>query len=156
MDYKYIQQILERYWKCETTLEEEDILKTFFSQDNIPEELRPFQPLFSYAHAQKQENALGDDFDERILALTEDARPVKARVITMRRRLMPLFKAAAVVAIILTLGNAMQMAVSDENAAPAPSSASMEKPHDGPSVAKIDSAKLDTMKQSITPDGFMK
>ena len=156
MDYKYIQQILERYWKCETTLEEEDILKTFFSQDNIPEELRPFQPLFSYAHAQKQENALGDDFDERILALTEDARPVKARVITMRRRLMPLFKAAAVVAIILTIGNAMQMAVSDENAAPAPSSASMEKPHDGPSVAKIDSAKLDTMKQSINPDRFMK
>ena len=32
MDYKYIEQLLERYWKCETTLEEEEILRMFFSQ----------------------------------------------------------------------------------------------------------------------------
>ena len=28
MDYKYIKQLLERYWNCETSLEEEDILRT--------------------------------------------------------------------------------------------------------------------------------
>lgn len=27
MDYKYIRQLLDRYWKCETTLEEEEILE---------------------------------------------------------------------------------------------------------------------------------
>ena len=31
MDYKYINQLLDRYWKCETSLEEEEILRTFFS-----------------------------------------------------------------------------------------------------------------------------
>ena len=36
MDYKYIKQLLERYWKCETSLEEEEILRTFFSQKDIP------------------------------------------------------------------------------------------------------------------------
>ena len=41
MDYKYINQLLERYWKCETSLEEEEILRTFFSQDELPAELKP-------------------------------------------------------------------------------------------------------------------
>ena len=31
MDYKYIEQLLERYWQCETTLQEENILRAFFS-----------------------------------------------------------------------------------------------------------------------------
>ena len=35
MDYKYISQLLERYWNVETTLEEEEILKAFFRQDNV-------------------------------------------------------------------------------------------------------------------------
>ena len=40
--------------------------------------------------------------------MIEQQEPVKARVLTMTQRLMPLFKAAAVVAIVLTLGNAAQ------------------------------------------------
>ena len=36
MDYKYIEQLLERYWNCDTTLEEEQILRTFFSQKEVP------------------------------------------------------------------------------------------------------------------------
>ena len=52
---------------------------------------------------------LGDDFDERILAMTEEEpHAVKAREIPFKVRLMPLFKAAAIVAIILTIGGALQ------------------------------------------------
>ena len=32
MDYKYIEQLMERYWNAETSLEEESILRSFFSQ----------------------------------------------------------------------------------------------------------------------------
>ena len=32
MDYKYIEQLLERYWQGETSLQEEAILRSFFSQ----------------------------------------------------------------------------------------------------------------------------
>ena len=39
MDYKYINQLLDRYWKAETSLEEEEILRAFFSQDELPAEL---------------------------------------------------------------------------------------------------------------------
>ena len=33
MNYQYIEQLLERYWDCQTTLEEEQILRSFFKQD---------------------------------------------------------------------------------------------------------------------------
>ena len=39
MDYRYIEQLMERYWEGETTLQEESILRTFFSQPDIPENL---------------------------------------------------------------------------------------------------------------------
>jgi len=104
MDYKYIEQLLERYWEAETSLEEETILRTFFSQRDIPENLQKYQPLFDCE--QQKEESLGEDFDARILEMIGEA-PV-AKTVTLKSRLMPLFKAAAIVAIILTLGNAAQ------------------------------------------------
>lgn len=110
MDYKYIEQLLERYWAAETTLEEEGILRTFFSQKEIPAELEQYRDLFVYESKEMESRHLGDDFDERILAMMkeESQTTVKAREISLKQRLMPLFKAAAVVAIILTIGGAMQ------------------------------------------------
>ena len=106
MDYKYIEQLLERFWQGETTLQEEAILRNFFSQPeakDIPESLRKFQALFTV----EQEEPLGDDFDARILEMIGEEEP-KTKIVTLTSRLMPLFKAAAIVAIILTLGNAAQ------------------------------------------------
>ena len=108
MDYKYIEQLLERYWNAETTLEEESILRTFFSQKDIPAEMEPLRALFTDEACGQ---TLGDDFDARMLEMiSEDEAPktVKAREVKLSESLMPLFKAAAVVAIILTLGGALQ------------------------------------------------
>ena len=103
MDYKYIEQLLERYWEGETTLQEEAILRAFFSQPDMPAHLRKFQPLFSM----EKEEPLGDDFDARILDSIGQKEP-KAKIVTLASRLKPLFKAAAIVAILLTIGNAAQ------------------------------------------------
>lgn len=102
MDYKYIKQLLERYWECETTLQEEAILRSFFSQEDVPAEFQQYKALFTY-ELQKEE-VLGEDFEARIL---EKIQPT-AKTVTLTSRLMPLFKAAAIVAIVLTLGNAAQ------------------------------------------------
>ena len=107
MDYKYIEQLLERYWQCETTLQEEAILRTFFSQPaspDIPEHLWRYRDLF--VCQTEQEEPLGEDFDERILEKIGEA--PKPEIVTLKDRLMPLFRAAAIVAILLTLGNAAQ------------------------------------------------
>lgn len=114
MDYKYIEQLLERYWQCETSIEEEKILRTFFSQKEVPAMLLKYRDLFVYEQRAKTEKHLGDDFDARIMALIGKETPVKARTITLRNRFMPLFKAAAIVAIIVTLGNAAQLSTSRE------------------------------------------
>jgi len=118
MDYKYIEQLLERYWKCETSTEEESILRSFFYQEEIPAHLLPYKDLFIYEQ-RAGEVKLSDDFDARILDKIDEEEPiiVKARRITMTHRMMPLFKAAAVVAMVLTLGNAAQKSLNTEKPA---------------------------------------
>ena len=110
MDYKYIEQLIERYFQCETSLKEEQILRAFFAQseDNVPSQLRQYMPLFA---AMCDDSALDDSFDKRVLAMTSEVPVVKARTISMSQRLQPLFRAAAVVAIVLTLGNAMNLSL---------------------------------------------
>ena len=151
MDYKYIEQLLERYWRCETSLQEEEILRMFFSR-------RTFQlrwcliVLCSFTSRMRRRwTSWGDDFDQRVLGLIQEDEPVKARVITMRHRSYDhSFKAAAVVAIFLTLGNAMQVAFSDDDAHQvSPNTTAVNKPQEGPSVAKADSVVSDTLQHKI-------
>lgn len=106
MDYKVIEQLLERYWQCETSLEEESKLRSFFLLEEVPAHLLRYKDLFAYQQIQ-QEVGLSGDFDARILAQVE-APVVKARHLTLVGRFMPLFKAAAVVALMLSLGNVAQ------------------------------------------------
>ena len=106
MDYKYNEQLLERYWACETSPEEEQILRTFFRQKEVPAHLLPYKNLFAYEDAMQNVH-LNGDFDERVLSLVE--RPtVKIRHIQTRNRMMPLFKAAAMITIMLSLGGIAQ------------------------------------------------
>ncbi|MGP1535923.1 hypothetical protein [Bacteroides heparinolyticus] len=106
MDSKYIEQLLKRYWQCETSLEEEAQLRAFFSGSDVPAHLLRYKELFVYEQLQ-QEVHLGEDFDARVLAEIE-VPVVKAKRLTLAARFIPLFKAAAVVAAILSLGNVMQ------------------------------------------------
>ena len=103
MDYKYINQLLERYWEGKTTLEEEQILRSFFSQLCVPEELAKFRPLFNYEQTEPKTNCLGNDFDERIMSMIDEPQHVEAKRVRISQRFAPLFKAAAMVAIVLTL-----------------------------------------------------
>ena len=154
MDYKYINQLLNRYWEGETSLEEEDILRAFFSQDNIPTELMRYKSLFSYEADEAKRDVLGDDFDVRLLAAIAERKPVKARVISMGQRFKPLLKAAASVAILLTLGNAMQVPFSRSSSDPISNYDGYYKPEldNGTNVAIGDSSMTDTLQQSlVTP-----
>lgn len=148
MDYKYIKQLLERYWICETSLEEEEILRTFFSQKEVPTELEKYRALFVYAHQEATQDALGSDFDAKIISMIDEPVTVKARTIRLSERLMPLFKAAAVVAIILTLSNALQVPFMTSNGSVGTNTAGVEQVQQGVSVAIGDSSKTDTMQQS--------
>ena len=173
MDYKYIEQLLSRYFEATATLKEEQILKAFFAQDDeeLPEALRQYKPLFE---AMEKGDVLGTDFDDRILSLVSNASercvvgnaserynvvgnasercvvgnaskrynvvgnasercnvvgnasercstddslliPQKARIISLQERFRPLLRAAAVVAVILTLSTAINQSFRNDN-----------------------------------------
>ncbi len=153
MDYKYIEQLLERYWQCDTTTAEEDILKAFFSQEDVPAQLEKYRPLFAYGRMVGDECPLGDDFDARMLALTEgEPKHVKARRVTMWGSFAPLFKAAAVVAVVITLGNAAQFSMGgDDNASEDINYAAYKDTYDDPAVAydKVENA-LELVSEGIS------
>ena len=147
MDYKYIEQLLERYWQGETSLEEEKILRTFFCQKDLPRGMRKYATLFAYEQEETHTDRLGDDFDRRVLEKVGEQQPVKARTISLTHRMMPLFKAAAVVAIILTLGNAAQVAFNNNDKPQPAASTGLSKHAVTPSMAKADSIRLDSIKR---------
>ncbi len=134
MDYKYIEQLIESYFACTTTLQEEQILRSFFSQEDVPAHLAQYASLFNYETAAK-EDVLSEDFDERIMSQIETAETKaeeakKPRIIKLAARSLaerrflgispqvftPFFKAAAVVAIALTIGRAAEHAIGEQEA----------------------------------------
>ncbi len=53
MDSRQIEQLLEKYWSCETSLEEEQQLRDYFQQSEFPESLRETAELFRYFESEK-------------------------------------------------------------------------------------------------------
>ena len=126
MDYKYIEQLLERYWECQTTLEEEAILRTFFRQEDVPASLLPYRQLF-IEEDEMAEERLSNDFQDRMLRMVGEEASLlggrseggycKARRVTFMRRWRPFYRAAGLVAILLTIGNAAHQSFSNDEAA---------------------------------------
>lgn len=106
MDYKYIEQLMDRYWEGQTSQEEERLLQVFFQQKQLPAHLAKYKDLFLYTDAQR-ETSLGADFDEKVLSAIQIS-CVEARRNTWTFRLRPFYRAAAMVAVVFTLGMAVQ------------------------------------------------
>lgn len=121
MDYRYIEQLLQRYFDCETTTQEEAILRTFFSQDEIPSQLMPYANVFKMQAELKGEQ-LSAGFEARVMQKIE-SRGVYAQRLSLQRRLSPLYKAAAGVAIVLSLGLAASQGFETHDSVVTPSSA---------------------------------
>lgn len=99
MAYNEIKELLDKYFDGETSLEEENRLRTYFTQEDIAETLRPYQPLFQFFTAER-EITLGKDFDRQLLEKI-DAKP---RPKPMIRRLNTwVVRVAALVALAVGL-----------------------------------------------------
>ena len=57
MNNKEINQLISKYFAGETTREEERHLKTYFSRENLPEELQRHADIFQYYQQQSREDA---------------------------------------------------------------------------------------------------
>ena len=66
-NYKYIETLLDKYWACDSNLEEEKALRDFFTQEQaLPAHLQQYQTLFMYQQ-EEEEIKLPDDFEDKLL-----------------------------------------------------------------------------------------
>ncbi len=103
LNAQQIEQLLQRYWDAETTVDEERQLRQFFNGNDVPQHLIRYKDLFVYEEFMQQDH-LDEDFDERVLKQVE-VLVVKAKSVSIFSRLAPIAKAAAAVAMLLALGN---------------------------------------------------
>jgi hypothetical protein len=115
MEQAKIKALLERYWRAETSLEEEQRLADYFLQAGTDPALRPLQNLFQWREEEAQVRAPGD-FDNRMLQRISAEEPVfsgagiSAEVPVMPQvpvatgKLVYSIRFAAAAAIILCIG----------------------------------------------------
>ncbi|MFT4660873.1 MAG: hypothetical protein ACI8XB_001142 [Patiriisocius sp.] len=105
MDYHSIKELIRKFWLGETSLDEEGILKEYFSfNQNPPEEFEAASEYFAYI---KQESniTLDDDFDIDIMSKIESLESKNGKVIIMKK-MWPMLLAACVALMVgITLIN---------------------------------------------------
>jgi hypothetical protein len=74
MDSKQLEQLLEKYWNCETSLEEEKQLRDYF-QGEVPESLKETADLFRYFETQQAKSVGGSDFDVAVIKKIKHQKP---------------------------------------------------------------------------------
>ncbi len=75
MDSKQIEQLLEKYWSCETSLDEEQQLRDYFLREDIPLQWKEAAELFRYFQHQKKDQLTGPAFDEEIIRKVQGTAP---------------------------------------------------------------------------------
>lgn len=103
MNTERIEQLLERYWLCETSVVEEEELRTFFLQETVPGHLAKYKAMFEIQH-EDTEATLDERFDERILDIISADEKKPVRKFTLR----PVLQIAASIAVILGLWFSIQ------------------------------------------------
>ncbi|MTI19554.1 hypothetical protein E1176_00825, partial [Fulvivirga sp. RKSG066] len=105
MDFERIEQLLAKYWECETSLVEEKELRKFFSEEEVPDHLMPYKSLFVYYEQERQDGQLDEVFDKSVLnkisSLQESGAPKKGKVV---RLFYDISRVAAVVLVVVTAG----------------------------------------------------
>jgi hypothetical protein len=67
MDSNRIDELLKKYWNCETSLEEEQQLREYFRTKEIPEPLKETAVLFRYFDNHKKKTITDVAFDKGVM-----------------------------------------------------------------------------------------
>jgi glucose-6-phosphate isomerase len=67
MDSNRINELLKKYWSCETSLEEEAELREHFKSSNAPDELKDAAALFRYFEENKKKSLNDISFEGRVM-----------------------------------------------------------------------------------------
>ena len=81
MDSKQLERLLEKYWSCETSLQEEQQLRDYFRSE-VPENLKDTAELFRYFEAQQRKALTDSDFEATVIQKIKKEQP-KGRSVKM-------------------------------------------------------------------------
>jgi hypothetical protein len=66
MDSKQVKELLQKYWDCQTSLEEEKLLRDYFCTHSVTDDLKDAGVLFQYFHEQQQKGIMDVAFDSHL------------------------------------------------------------------------------------------
>lgn len=99
MDSERIEELLEKYWRCETSLEEEAQLHDYFRQTPVPDSLKETATLFRYFGDQKRERLIDESFEPSVIRKIRY--PSKGKVATLVFNTMRI--AAGIIVLVLAV-----------------------------------------------------
>ena len=111
MDSKRIETLLDRYWSCVSTLEEEEELKKFFNSGEVPDRFKQYEGLFKYFEAEKKSSDLGASFDMELMEKIRMLKPVN----NQRRIVFNYLKVAAAIGMVLVASFLFRQNLAPEN-----------------------------------------
>jgi hypothetical protein len=112
MDSKRIDLLLERYWNCVSTQEEEAELRAYFNSDtDIPPHLAHAAPLFQYFKNEAEIKLADPGFDEKLFDAMKQAEQPKAKVRKLELVFQNYMKVAAAIVIVIATSFIFRMEI---------------------------------------------
>jgi hypothetical protein len=96
MDFKDKEELLRKYWNCETSLEEEKHLHEYFAGGDIPEQLKDTATVFQYFEEAKKKSLNDVAFDGQVM------RKVNPRESQVRKLVYNTMRIAAGLIVVVT------------------------------------------------------
>ena len=95
MDSKNMEDLLKKYWDCETTLEEEKQLRDYFGGNDIPDQWKDTAALFRYFENTKKKSLNDLAFESQVIHKIHT--PQKSKVVRLVYNTMRIAAGLAVV-----------------------------------------------------------
>jgi len=112
MDSKRIDLLLERYWNCVSTQEEESELKNYFnSTSEIPKHLLHVAPLFKYFKQEADIKLTDSIFDDRLFNALQEKEQPKGNIRKLEQSFQNYMKVAAAVVLVIATSFIFRMEI---------------------------------------------
>ncbi len=112
MDFKRIELLLERYWNCVTTQEEEAELKEYFNSDaEIPAHLAHVAPLFKYFKQEANIKLVDSNFEDTLFNAVKSNEQPKGKLRKLEKSFQNYMKVAAAVVLVIATSFIFRMEI---------------------------------------------
>ncbi len=98
MDSKKLEELLQKYWDCESSLEDEEQLRTYFCGNDVPDQWRETAILFRYFDEQKGKS-VDPQFENVVVSQIKSTKRVESGKLV--RLVQNTMRIAAGVAVLL-------------------------------------------------------